>query len=843
MSRYKISLFWMMVVFLAFQPMLNAQRIKRLPDAYLAPVGFTDREQLEKQMIESGGSTNNTPWIVFSDRSDNPIYDKPTTKASISSKLGFKDLLFVLDEKGAWIEVAVGAKSADNKSMEKVSKRGWIQKNKVLLWPNSLRDENTKVTQKAFLLNKLEEMERLIREPDFKSVRIYDGPESSKIIGDRGIYNVYFVFKTEGGRSLLAVNYELNSARGSTEIIGWVDDTRIEKWNQRLVLECNYDETAYNQRKSDPLKLVVGFRMPNSAINFSRNGTKNQEDIIWDNDPAGSKFPNNLRDRSNSRRANGEVFRFPVFSLGQSSIKSGVINSIPTRDKKGEHSGEMKTEDMLNLELMLKSIEKSTDHLNVAFLIEGTARMQKFKPAILAAIDRISADLPEKVSVRYAAGIYRDANLSKANQHFKLFKFSPEKRSLINFINTEVFSDFTDKDLFTNQRWAMQELLSKAGFPLNENNVLIVIGNNADFYHDLSRRTAAQKSDEKKFLIEDEGLQDMYAKVSEFNIHLGFIQMENQKGNVYSRFVQDARSMIVEVSKEQYNAYVENTRKYFPNAKLPEPSMPAINESDLLTLENGVRTGAILKPAPQTELDDKLLFNFSTNFAYEANRIVNGIYDEFRATIKEGKAFEPENLPEEFAPGIFALLSDFTTKNKVAPSTVDQFTKEKIRLYTGVFLPTSIGKTSINLYKKVVFMPYSELEEYQAVLKDLVSKVDRPGDVRRKALYDTFIDLLQKLTGDKLSLKEMDNYDLDKLRMQLAGIAVEGFDLEDKAGIRVFDIQKKDKFPDAKLEEWSKRLNKKYEEIRSIYRQGKDYPFSYSIGDSIYFWIDADLLF
>ena len=92
----------------------------------------------------------------------------------------------------------------------------------MLLWTDGLISPNSGIHQKAFLLNKADEVKKIISEKkDF--AQIYKSPNSTDIIEEKNIYEFYFVFKKEDNRYLISKEASISTATLDDEIVGWVD--------------------------------------------------------------------------------------------------------------------------------------------------------------------------------------------------------------------------------------------------------------------------------------------------------------------------------------------------------------------------------------------------------------------------------------------------------------------------------------------------------------------------------------------------------------------------------------------------------------------------------------------
>jgi len=582
---------------------------------------------------------------------------------------------------------------------------------------------------------------------------------------------------------------------------------------------------------------VYGFSNQIPADTYSKHGVLNRDNILWENDPAKKDFPGPLRSDENEKRAKGTVFRFPVFSKSSGFYQSGSINTIPTQkvltDGNKIPSGEIPQDELDQIkDLFNKKVSPKRENINIGFLIEGSAKMANYKPSILAAIASISSYIPDYVNVKYSAGVYRDANLVKNKWDFEMASLTKDKQKVIDFINHAVFNDYTDPDNFTNHRYAMLQFLNKAGFSANQNNIIIVIGAGADFYHDFGRRETADAAGESKFLMQEEDLQKIYDKLSLYDMNIAYLQVELKGGRAFSKFGEDARGIIVNAAQQQYASY-KDIEKRISDSKVKFPEMPDLEEGNTVVLTDGIGYGIIKRPERNSNFSPAQISAFVKESINRSTDKVESFYNFMRLIVESG-GVNASRIDDSFSSLVWDFIN--TLPDHIGKRVLD----EKIKLYTSLFLPLSVPGVD-EPYKYVIFMPEIELDGYVQQLNDLSRVLDNSSDVIRDQLYNASVSLLQKLSGDRLSMKEVDKKGLEELLKLSMGIQLEGVKL-DMGGIRIIDIKDKKIVTDEQLQIWTSNLDKKATELNSIRRRGKDYPYAYTVGDAVYFWLDIELL-
>jgi hypothetical protein len=808
---------------------LMGQKVLKLPNEYYRPIDYLNAADADRyQTNEWPSNKSKDYWLVVSDRPEVYLLDKPDQSGIKIAEFPFKTYAWVVEQKGSWLKVALGRN--ENGKVNNPVASGWVNKRNLLLWPNSLMDDSTKISRKAFLLNKVGEIDLLLKSQNLRLVNIYDGPESNKVVDVKNIYEVYFIYKRVGNRILIGGNNRFNHVTAKDNIIGWVDEYRVQRWDQRLALECSFVPEIFDFRKKYPNSRVIGFKTQTSADIYAKSGKINESEVLWDNDPI--KSSQVLLAPTNPRRVKGEVFRFPVFSMTSGYIQSGALAKIPTKKADGSISGEIKTEDLLGLQDLLKQFHKKRDKINIYFLVEATREMQSYKSSILEAIQNIENELPGEVSIHYGAAVYRDAELRTTGEHFKLQKLSPNKRNVLDFIGGQVFDQGTNLDAWTNFRWALSEVLIRGEIPSDEQNIIITLGINADFSFS---RIRSKLADSKDLIVEDKYYQ-LERRLKDLQINLAFIQLKNDSGNNYSKFAEDGRALIVNNGLRQYASYSQLLSAQYSISDLQVPDLEDRTELEVFS----VALGYIRRPARGKSLSrEDVSISVASSVVKVYGRQAKA-YNYLLAKVEGGKA--GAEMEEEFAPIIWAGIEKQIASQKISMGAMGKLLDEKIKFYNQIYLPRrSSGVTQ--LYSTVVFMPDVELDEYISTLEMINRSMLGPSDEKREKLYEVLVELMRQLTGDKKG--SIDKTSIDDLRARLNGLAISGFDMDDKLGFRIQDVKNKKILSDAQLEVIAERVVTKLAKLKEIRNLREKYDFSYTVvdGQSVYYWIETNLLF
>ncbi|GLR16665.1 hypothetical protein GCM10007940_12800 [Portibacter lacus] len=773
------------------------------------------------------------PWIVVSDRDNNPTYKKPDESSEQMETIGFKSYFYVVDEKDEWIHI-IQARTSGLKVSKLNKDYGWVPKSKMLLWTSGLVDDITRIHKKAFLLNKVQDIERILREDSKDFAKIYSGPLTNKIADKKTIYEFYFVYKKENDRYLLGKESLVSSSRVENVIVGWVDRKKAADWNTRIALEPNFDQLAFEERQNNPDLRVIGFTDLGGVNGNATTGAIIDEKKAWDNDPI--NISSNKLASSNPRRFKGSVVRFPMLKSYPDAFQSGAIGEIQTKSMK-DVVNSVSEVDYSGIVEGVKESSTSRDNYNVFFLIEGTRQLAKYKQSVLNTIENLERNFGDEVKIRYGAAVYRDTPEEQIGKLFEIQPLVNDKAKVINFINQAEFDQWHDNDEYTALYYAMNEMLLKGSFSDNHTNIIFLIGNNADYKFDRARKQLAQESNDKT-LLEADGILDNLAKI---NAHLIAVQCMNQGNRSCAKYPSMGASFIVEASKRQHREYSSIT-EYFPGAKIVNPSMPDMDEGKMLEMTGGPNVGKVLKPERNAEISQKELQDYMEETIVDIQEFVEDHWEKMANITFDGDAMDLEQSSGVWEPAIarevYRLIQKRKENKSFSEDDLKKIIDQKYHLYREIFLVKRVKGAKHDAMSYVMFMPKEDLKDYIRTLKKLAGASDGSPDQQREALFLTFTELLKQFTGNSgLSRKDIEKTSVDELRAIMQGIEGEGLQIGEGMEFKIGSILSPRKMGEAELEKLIVDILDKLDGLESIYRLGDRYEFSYSTADNTYFWI------
>ncbi len=834
-----IKLLTLIFVAFSFVPTASAQKYSRImgkPEKFNRPIDYvaeTDRLRFQNARDKY---SKDKPWIVVSDRENNPTYKKADETSEEMETIGFKSYFYVVDEKEEWLHI-IQARTSGLKISKMNKDYGWVKKDKMLLWTSGLVDEQTQIHKKAFLLNKVQDIERILREDSKDFAKIYSGPLTNKIADKKTIYEFYFVYKKENDRYLLGKESLVSSSRVENVIVGWVDRKKAADWNTRIALEPNFDQVAFEERKGNPDLRVVGFTDIGGADGHAQTGSIVEEKKAWDNDPI--KISSNKLADSNPRRFKGAVVRFPMLKNYPNSFMSGAIGEIQTKSMKDVVSSVSEV-DYSGIVEGVKESSTSRDNYNVFFLVEGTRQLTKYKQSILNSLENLERNFGDEVNIRYGAAIYRDTPEEQVDKLYEIQPLVNDKAKVINFLNQGEFSQWHDNDEYTALYYALNETLLKGSFSDNHTNIIFLIGNNADYKFDRVRKQVAVETKDKTYVETDQILE----KLAKINAHLVTVQCMNQGNRACAKYPSMSASFIVEASKKQHKEY-SSIREYFPGTSVVNPSMPDLDEGKELEMTGGPNVGKLLKPERNAEISQKELQEFIEETTVDIQEFVEDYWKEMANLTFDGDAMDLEQSSGVWEPAIarevYRLIQKRKENKSFSEDDLKKIIDQKYHLYRQIYLAKNVRGAKNSTMSYVMFMPKEDLKDYIRTLKKLAQASDGSPDQQREALFLTFTELLKQFTGNSgISRRDVEKTSVDELRAIMQGIEGEGLQIGEGMGFKIGNILSPRKMGEAELEKLIQGILTKLDGLERVYRLGDRYEFSYSTADNTYFWIPVE---
>lgn len=780
-------------------------------------------------------------WLVFSDRSNNEVYNKPGGSKS-GMKLGFLEDFYVVEEQGEWIKI-VDCTVNGIKIVNKERDIGWVKKENMLLWNKGIIDPKTRINKKVLLLHKIEEVERILK-GDREIVNVYQAPDGLEKVEPRKIMEYFFVLKKENGRILISTDAIIGFFNKDAAVVGWVDERDCTPWNSRVCLEPNFNENAFKERAAKESFRLKGFTDLQASQAYAKGIPINQKQIFWDYDPAGGNQP--VMSKINPYRYDGEMIRFPMIDNTAGHFQSGIVGKIKL-SKRGEIVGDLPETSMLVVKEEKDKVVSKAENVNIFFLIEGTDYTAPYKDQIINAMGEIHNQNFGKVNVNYGALVYRDIPEEKGNGITEHISLTPQFESVKTFIENASFRNQFDRDEYATLYYGLQRGLRVGGFDKNKLNVIILIGSNGDIKACKSCSAEAKSSNRPELITDTRWLIE---ELNSIEAHLYTIQLNNDGFRSSKSFQAISRHLILETGKHAYNTTYGSDIGRQKLAKLEQVanlsiSPPKMNLNDAVTripLIGASTLGAMNKPLvgqfmtfdQMKEVMIKETSN-SIDFAHQMKNFIQNLIDKGDNVNDALNQASPMGSGEpDGAHPLSAAVASIIYESAVEKGIeVDNLLNDKLRLFTEVYIPQKVPGARYNTVSYVLFMPETDLRDYNLTIKQCA--IDAVTyDEKRESLFNVYKELVEQYT------KGWNNKDITRsnLLQQMQGVMGMGLEFEDPLDHNIPDILDKRKVPDSKIDEIIKRFYEVSQGLDQILRKQE---FCYSTDElNRYYWVPID---
>lgn len=831
--------------------LLAQSKVLGKPESFKKPIDYFGSENTYNDYLqETGGKDKKDPWIVVSDRADNKVYKSASRQSQVVGTAPFKKFYYVVKEESEWIQIVEARVSGlDIVSGTKVD-IGWVPKKNMLLWTSGIIGPETRIHRKALLLNKAESIDDVLRKDDKDLVRLYSDPGQSNREPDRKVFEFYFVMKKEGQMMLLSEQLNLTPLNIESSLIGWVHERDCDKWDTRICLEPNIEKDAFKERKDNPRYRIKAFKNPEGAIGYAQGSTGSQSDIFWANDPV--VIDESQLAKSDPRRFKGSVVRFPMVDMQRTSngteyFLSGLIGSLPVKNKKGDISSMEETQ-YAKLDEYLHAEEYRSKNISIYFVVEATDSVQAYQSKIANAVEAIDKEIGSEVQkVRYGALLYRGLSEKEQGRMTEHVALTTDKSKVINFIKQSKFENVVSRSEYTTMYYGLNKAMSVAGFDAEDLNIVIIIGCYADFKADKVAKEEAEASQDPA-LLEASAIAE---NINKLKIHLHAVQLRNEGFRSSDFFARQAHNFILENAKLNYNNFLatkddkmlKSVREYSKDITYDQPDMEYTEEDNLLG-GGTLCTGSLKRPLEGRYLDPGKLTSILKEIADDALEFTVNNKRILSKLINEGK---PADLPQigselginDVGPYEASFLTYLNDISKDKSMDIYDVLGEKFRLFTKVYIPLSIRGASYPAVSYAVFMPESDVKSYMNDIK-LVSSLTEisSSDVKRERLLDAFKSLVTKFSGGKGS--DFKNMSSVELRDMMQGINKQGLKPQQSTEYlyKLGDIENKSKISDDQLNGIINRFRGVEKMLDTILRMGASYEFCYASDEANrYYWI------
>lgn len=550
-----------------------------------------------------------TPWIVYSQRDDNPTYYNPGGKIELK-KVSYMEPFLVIGQKGDFLRLIKYAPSIiENNSLKnrkQIEYYGWIHQNNLLLSSQALTDITSGRTHKMIAMikgeNSLSNTEKFFSKD---SLILYKDPELLTPSKKIALHSLVYLYKKSEDRSksLIFVKSQVSPENAQNVISGWISSSFITP----------YGVSFYSNLSEMPLEKIT-------LMDKSRKAIVQDTSFVFGN--------------------NGQFTELnPITSLAQKGKSVDIDTYIPISVVDNDANYVYGLSGNSITYKQFKEVKNDLKHINLVFVFENHQNVISNFEQLVVSINQLKNQLPNKNDFIYRIGVV----VGFGEKYNGLLEM-PLSKNLDKILKElETLAD-AKRDIKLSQAipWRAtlraSQMLSKYQ---KENNLIVVIG----------------ESGNDKEQIDNHLIENIIASNARV---LGY-QLYSDTGNSYNNFILQIQDIIARSSKE----ILKKKKNFLVNSEQLRPhNLFVERKENIYSLDfpkQSMWQGWIVFPKKKEQMSQDLLISSINSFISEvqldARNIVDELQESFIASGMSRSRINPQwaslqNLSSEYAPDI-----------------------------------------------------------------------------------------------------------------------------------------------------------------------------------------------
>lgn len=718
---------------------------------------------------------NKTFWVVYSDRDNNITYDAPGSGKKYSA-LSLNDRLRIAQIKNGYALVYTEPQVdiAFPMISQKAEVKGWIPMKNLLLWHSCPATEAGIYNKALFCVNldsfgAGKDLGHLFRNPDDKSNYI-------ELTADM---KFYFIMKREGNLVLLS---EFHTMDGRTDqvLIGWVANESFVAWNQRSCIEPTWEkrDVEYFADESQMIKIYSNPQLDTviAPISFQRVETESRDPHLYRMDPDKLRFP--ILDNSTP-----QLYNCSSFAGGGKVVIGGD-------EKKGSALG------------YKEEVLREMENINIGIVIDGTASMESFYPAVKEAIkEGVKFFDSKKYKIKVGVVIYRDYSDPVPYEIFHLT--SPSNPKLDMFLDSGgkggIKSVKSDKTLEEAMFQGIDVALNDLGFKPEHSNLMLVVGDCGNDRLD------------KKYTTES-----IIEKLVEKNVHMMSFQVRRGEEIAFSLFNEQLQDILYFSLQKKYSNLKWNGKLKF---KRTEDGYSLVND-----VNSNLYIGSHNMPVEgQSQMKMDRLSNLMQNAIMYCSQSV-----ENQIALISGSKYISTFIGESYDTGI--RINKEYVKMKLGDAYDDEVMNSNMA-FKG-YTPKA-HKSGRSYFKPVVFISSDELNS----LIDRLASVNDAAVIQsndREPYVNAMKALAQSMVGD-ITDAEMSRMGVQEIMNMVSGLNEAAGALK---GYTIAEIASTQAVPEVNYLSLVNDFKRKFRALQRI--KGTPYKYTRTINGLKYYWLPVE---
>lgn len=781
------------------------------------------KESVAMTLRHSGKTLEKSPWIVFSDRSNNFTVNSPGGLQK-NKTLNFLEEFYVLEERQdfLWLVKDLNINPSNYQLSQNAEDYGWIRKENLLLWRSAIMTDDTKILKKAMTQNTIEviegKYELLMEEGSFE--KLYFDPEFKIPTGrEIRLYQIYYVFKITNDAVLVGRSDWLPTRDDNQKqqvIEGWIPKHRLVMWDHRIAVEPNWTSEAVAERRRNNTKATV-FSSHQAASQY-KSGKSSLSNVIIDESTILGDF---YRERQS-----GPWQRYPVYSNIDGILKLGIMGEITTP------SGFIDNITMAETRSIRSNVMRQRRNINIVFVMDGTNSMQPyFKPAadaVIQSMTELEKEKERRNTLRFGAVVYRDEAERSFNRLVEVKGLTEDYKDVAGWLSKVKAEEYgVDKDLAEAVYYGLREALMSVLVEDDETNIVVLVGDAGNH----NRNDASQVG---------EGL--IIDMLAEKNVGFLAFQVINDQHPTYNEFQNQIKHLMLHAAR-QIHRRMKTTGQLLQGV-YGDPKWSQVS-SNIYRLDNHSNMATLVYPNKGSMMPTSVLTKEIVALVEFADKSISVIdaaisdIDEMGRSLEEViESLEKSPLSNSkyvssFNPAMIYILHQMG----LDPGTLKSYSDKKIQLYMQGYSPLLIEGQRNPHYKNSLLLSKHDLADLVRTLNQL-NRASSATD-RRRSLQDTWQDILIKHIGetDRSSIL---NRTIEEIMLTVFGLPSTNSLIN---RIRLSDLTEAKAISDAEISRYIMEIDRKYHDLNRIFNQtSPPYQFSFESNNITYYWIEEGLL-
>lgn len=767
----------------------------RIPDCLMT--GFIKESDLSKISKENNyGQSNSTGikkyWDVYSDRSSNPVYNKPNRSSEIVNELKFNQRVRIaeIDKNNGFAlvyeEVNTNVNYPDvSADAKKSGALGWVPMENLLLWNTCPADKHG-ILCKALLAQNMNKTANGI------SYQRYENPETKEnATGLGNDVNFYFVMKrASNGLVLLSREAKIEGDTYNV-LLGWVSESSYTPWNQRSCLEFNWRT------------IEIEDKLKGDSVAFYRTEDFSQK-ISQDYYKYG--INDGLR-VGKEKRFSGNILRLPILENLEDKYHITYF-AAPNGEMSYHEANRVQNESKAVFDKFVENVKS----MNLILVVDGTQSMEPYFESLYGTIKAACENYANKdYQVKLGLVIYRDYRdvLNGDSCYVEYVPMSPmDDGKLFNFFKTggkygikSAKGDDYSEALYEGLYAALDT--TKMRYSSKESNLIIVVGDCGNRYED--KRSPSYDSIMKR-------MSENKVNMISFQVH----NMEKPNVDAWIEYNQQMYDLILDNVEKQYKASTEKGGEFKPYDDRGYDFK--VDEGRSLYIAS-MRNPKLNQSMPVEELG-RLINDNVLAFTQSVGEQIDAAYNVY------------SNVNTIIATGGNAPDTTFF-KNQVGEKHYELIKKKNMLIAIDGYAPKTNSRGG-EYFKSVLFIERKEFENLLSQFRKVYDAAKE--DTNRDPYINAMKQLLHSMVPDK-SIEEMDKLGSAYLREVISGLN------EKTAGIgdRTFEeLQDVNVVKDAEFKSIVRDFKAKFRALDNIY--GGKYEYIFKSNNQTYYWIPFDQL-